>query len=165
MKLVSADGAEVALRPIRYESPSIRSTGQDWDWDANWLVIRGEVISDDGKRWSFEEPCLTTREARELAQWLRAVVAGDVIPSQFDGRSYERLLTFTEPNLALSLEGRTDDRARIRVHLSLEALPSWLDYEERPEMYEYFVVLDVNHSDLARAINDWEKELTAFPER
>jgi hypothetical protein len=37
MKLVSADGATVDLRPLRYQFPDATGGGQH-DWDANWLA-------------------------------------------------------------------------------------------------------------------------------
>jgi hypothetical protein len=43
MLLGSADGALVGLRPVSYQFPGHASTRPGRDWDANWLVIRGEV--------------------------------------------------------------------------------------------------------------------------
>jgi hypothetical protein len=125
MKLTSSDGAEIALRPTRYQFRAATRRGHGRDWDANWLVVRGDVTMADGKGWSFEDPCLTTWEARALGRWLRDVLAGTVAPSPFDGGGDEQLLVFTEPNLALSLGDRTAKRVRLRVHLSLESLPPW----------------------------------------
>ena len=78
MKLVSVDGATVDLRPLHYQFPGTAAAGQ-YDWDANWLVVRGGVRLPDGRTWSFSDPCLTTWEARSLGDWLRGVVAGEEI--------------------------------------------------------------------------------------
>jgi hypothetical protein len=167
MKLISSDRAEVSLQPVRYQFPDMDSGSQDkeWDWDANWLIIRGNIKMADEKEWAFEDPCLTTREARELAQWLRGVAAGVVIASSFPISEPGRLQIFTEPVIALSLEYRGEQRARIRVHLSLEALPPWFQEEDRPDVFEFFVSLDVDLDDLRHAADDWDGNLASFPER
>jgi hypothetical protein len=108
---------------------------------------------------------LTTREARELAQWLRGVVAGVVTPSSSASPEPGRLQIFTEPALALSLEERGDERARVRVHLSLEALPPWFNQKDRPDVFEFFVSLDVDLNDLTRSADEWDRQLASFPER
>src|SRR6185369_1127417 len=93
------------------------------DEDANWLQVCGDITLADGKTWAFEDPCLTTWDARELGSWLREVAAGTVPPSPVAGGESEELLYFLEPNVAFSMEERTADRVRIRVHFSLESLP------------------------------------------
>lgn len=162
MKLVSVDGASVDIRPLAYQFPAITGSGE-YDWDANWLVVHGDVQLGDGRRWSFSDPCLTTWEARSLANWLRAVVRGEVEPTGFDGDAEERLEVFTEPNVALSLAARSDDSAVVRVHLSLESRPPWLAQES--DIFDFFVALDLTLEDLLAAVDDWEREVSAFPER
>ncbi len=165
MKLVSVDGASVDLRPLRYEFPGIAGAGHG-DWDANWLVVGGEVRLADGRAWSFSEPCLTTWEARALGSWLRGVVTGKVRPTAFDGGDgdgEESLETFTEPNIALSLAARSDDAAVVRVHLSLESRPPWL--ADGFDIFGFFVSLDVPLHALAAAADEWDRELAAFPVR
>ena len=168
MKLPSRDGAGVELRPVRYQFPSIRprvsprKASEERDWDANWLIVRGDVRMVDGRRWSFEDPCLTTWEASELADWLRRVASGHVPPSP--PGDIEKL--FTEPNVAFSLEGRDDGRVRLRVHLSLEALPPWSrDSADRPEVLAFFVVVDLSTQELTTAASEWTVELAPFAER
>jgi hypothetical protein len=120
----------------------------------------------DGRTWAFEDPCLTTWQARELGTWLREVAAGTVPPSPVADGEPEDLLEFLEPNIAFSVEERTVDRVRIRVHFSLEALPPWLqDTEEEPGLFEYFVRLDVSAEELTQAAESWMLGLTEVPER
>ena len=163
MQLRSPDGVSVDLRIAGYQFPDHR-----WarDEDANWLRVRGHIILADGRTWVFEDPCLRTWDARELGSWLREVAAGRVPPSPVTGSEPEELLWFLEPNIAFSVEERTADRVRIRVHFSLESLPPWLGGPEvEPGLFEYFMRLEVSAEELNRAAEAWILELAAFPER
>ena len=164
MKLQSSDGAMVGLVPVRFQFPDIGGLGPnaDYDWDANWLVIRGDAQMADGRKWSFEDACLTTWEARELCSWLRGVVAGVVKPTRFDE---EVLKVFTEPSVAFSLAARDDTRATIRVHFSLEARPPWLPEVDPGGLFEFFIEVSAALADFAVAVDEWERELVAFPVR
>ncbi len=150
------------LRPLHYQFPGTAAAGQ-YDWDANWLVVRGGVRLPDGRTWSFSDPCLTTWEARSLGDWLRGVVAGDVEPTDFGGKGEEALMVFTEPNLALSLAARQHESAVVRVHFSLESRPPWLGQDV--DLFDFFVGLDVPLGGLSAAVDDWERELSSFPAR
>ena len=166
MQITSPDQASFELRISGYQFPDTVGHGER-DWDANWLQVHGTVTQADKKTWSFDDPCLTTWEAKALGAWLADVAAGKVPPSPFgtDDPGSEQLLMFTEPNIAFSLERRIADRARVRVHFSLEALPPWLQGKNRPDMFEYFVLLNVSLAELAQAADDWRLELTRFPQR
>lgn len=164
MRLGSADGPVVQLEPIGYQYPARASKVTERDWDANWLIIRGTVTPDDRRGWSFTDACLTTFEARELADWLRGVALGEVLPSPFETGSLEGLLWFTEPCLAFSVASRSGDDVTIRVHLSLEALPAGVS-SKRPELYEHFVLVSTTSSGVTRAVGEWMQELAAFPVR
>jgi hypothetical protein len=71
---------------------------------------------------------------------------------------------FTEPNLALSLDQRTNGHLRIRVHLSLEALPPSLLGDNRAELYEHLLVFDVSRDTVAAA-EEWDNDCAPFPVR
>jgi hypothetical protein len=58
-----------------------------------------------------------------------------------------------------------DRRIRVRTHFSLEALPPWLENEQRPDIFDYFVIVDVAAEALADTADTWERELAMFPER
>jgi hypothetical protein len=166
MRLVSADGGLVELRPVRYEWPNARppQPAGDFDWDANWLFIHGHVRAGDDIDWLFEEPCLTTREARSVGAWLRGVASGAVAIRHDNAETFEELEWFMEPNLALSLASLTTEDATIRVHLSLESRPPGPDYEH-VAMYAYFVVIRMSLAGVSAAADEWERELLPFPER
>ncbi|MDQ1476726.1 MAG: hypothetical protein QOE62_1955 [Actinomycetota bacterium] len=103
MKLESSDGALVTLRPERYQFGAGAST-RDRDWDANWLVVRGDVRIEDGREWSFSDACLTTWEAPSLGAWLTGAASGvvPVVPVQREF-SESTTETFTEPNIGFSV--------------------------------------------------------------
>ena len=119
----------------------------------------GVVALPDGATWSFEDPCLTTWEAKELLDWLRQVQDGHVQPSVWDSDD-ERLLLFTEPNLAFSLASRSGDSVTVRVHLSLESGPP-----EESELFDYFVLIEMTPQEPATAIDSWSETVRAFPVR
>jgi hypothetical protein len=162
MLLTSVDGALVDLRIAGYQYPRRSAVGKQ-DWDANWLNLRGDVTLADGRTWSFEDPCLTTWEARQLGDWLQAAAAGLVPVSAFGTDEPEgRLLAFTEPNLAFSLECLTGDQATVRVHLSLEALPPW---QPSADFFDYVVLVQISTGELADAAASWMRNLADYPER
>jgi hypothetical protein len=162
VRLTSTDGSFIDLRVAGYQFPEARGHGKWRDWDANWLVIRGEV-NDGGRNSAFADPCLTTWEARELASWLRGVATG-VIPAVPDPDDDDvRLTVFTEPNIALSVAERSGTVVRIRVHLSLEARPAWVTGDE--DLFGYFVGLTLPVEDVAAAADEWDAELGSFPGR
>jgi hypothetical protein len=51
------------------------------------------------------------------------------------------------------------------VHFSLEALPPWLHDQERPGIFDYFVLVDVSATELANAAETWIHDLAEYPER
>lgn len=160
MRLTSTDGSFVDLRIARYQFAKGSGSDIDKDWDANWLVVEGEILSAAGA-WRFTDPCLTTWEAQSLASWLRGVVSGQVAPCRSDLVDGEGSLVFLEPCIAFSLRNRDDDYAAIRVHFSHEAGPPWAT----GDIFEYFVVLDLPMAAIVAAAGEWEKELSAFPKR
>ncbi len=70
MRLVSDGGASITLHPAAYQFEVTPASGSERDWDANWLMIQGDVRTGDGRQWAFLDPCLTTWEARRLSAWL-----------------------------------------------------------------------------------------------
>jgi hypothetical protein len=162
--LTSPDGASVELRINGYQFPGYQAITRR-DWDANWLDVRGDVAQADGKAWSFEDPSLTTWEAQALGTWLQRAAAGTVPVSPSRTGEPGQLLVFTEPNLAFSLESRIGDRVRVRAHFSLEALPPWLRDHHQPDIFDYFVLVDLSASELAGAAGTWTRDLADYPER
>jgi hypothetical protein len=164
VRLLSRDGTSIEIRPIDHEFGANPETQDGTDWDANWLVVRGDVKTAESREWTFADPCLTTWQARKFGAWLHAVVDGSV-PPVADWSVEAGLLHFTEPNLALSLEERTEERVRLRIHLSLEASPPWLQEPDRPALFDYFLVIDLSIEDLAAAAEEWDNDCKPFPVR
>lgn len=148
----------VTLTPIRYQFPDMHPTGPDSDWNANWLVIRGEV-RDRLVSWSFADPCLTTREARELETWLRALA-----DSNGDAASAAETLWFTEPNLTVRTLGHANGTVTIEIAFSQESAPPGSD--ETVRFGEgHRVVLVMTRAAIRGAADEWEREIARFPER
>jgi hypothetical protein len=164
VRLLSADKASIELNIARYQFPDLQGHG-DRDWDANWLQISGAVVLAGGRTWSFEDPSLTTWEAAELGQWLREAADGSVKPLPFGPEEAGQFLCFTEPNLAFGLEVRVADKVWLRVHFSMEALPPWLSGAEQPDIFDFFVVLEVPAAQVGIAAADWAIALSRFPQR
>ena len=118
MKLESSDGALVTLRPERYQFGAGAST-RDRDWDANWLVVRGDVRMEDGPEWSFSDACLTTWEAQSLGAWLTGAVRG-VVPAVLVAEELtdSTMESFTEPNIGFSVAYRIAERIGVRSPLA-----------------------------------------------
>lgn len=158
MRLCSSDGASITLRPAAYQFDVPPATAGERDWDANWLMIRGDVCTADGRQWAFLDPCLTTWEARNLSAWLRGAVGV--------GAARRRDIAFTEPNMAFSIEHRRAGRVRLEVRFSHEALPPWVPRDHAGwQAGEYVLILDIGRDDLAPAAEVWDREYEQFPER
>jgi hypothetical protein len=165
VRLVSNDRVLVELRPISYEFDGpggaetegfdpIVETNDEWD---DWLVIRGDASTADGRSWTFTDPCLTAREAEYLSAWLDAVSRAT---------ADRDAAVFTEPNVSLFVDGRDGDRVRMRVRFSHESLPSWLPRDVPGwQAGEFCLPLEVNVADLAEAARAWDAERQAFPAR
>lgn len=160
MRLASPNGNSLTIRIDGYQYPAVTGSGNR-DYDANWLMVAGDVVDGD-VAWSFRDPCLLTWDARELAAWLRSVADGSRRPEPIDPHGNGGgLLVFTEPNLAFNLHDRTPDGAVIRVYLSLEALPPGAE----TKIFEYFVELPMTDDRVAAGLAEWEAELRQFPVR
>lgn len=161
MRLGSADGAIVSLRPLGYQFPErSESTVDGFDWDANWLIVAAEIRTADGREWSFTSPCLTTAEADALGDWLDALSANRTTIGE---------LANLEPVLSFQPDDHTDDHAhdrsdgqcRFRLRLALEALPPW----SRDRFGSLDVPLTLSPADLTAAAQSWRADCAAFPAR
>ncbi|PWC07162.1 hypothetical protein [Mycetocola zhujimingii] len=164
MELKDLSGVpRVALHPVGYEFGA--ATGDAWD--DNWLVIAGEVTSDE-QTWSFRHPSLVVDEAIEIAEWLERVANRLEAPAALRGTgSVDPSLAFTEPNLAFSVQSYGEDIVVVRVHFSLEALPSDQRGPAANHRTEHTmsVGLEIPLSDAARAAAVWREELALLPSR
>jgi hypothetical protein len=158
VRLVSSDGASATLYPVAYQFQAPRPTANgDHTWDANWLMVRGEIHTADGRQWEFLDPCLTTWEAQALSAWLHRAAGSDA--------AIDRQIAFTEPNLAFISERRAGHE-RLQVCFCAEALPPWASHQhDGPQTGEYVLTLDISHEDLAHAARAWDRENEQFTER
>ena len=165
MLLTSSDGASVELRPTRYQFPAAPS--EPGDWDANWLEVHGRVRTVAGEAWQFDDPCLTTWEARQLGDWLRAAADGRVPVIETPTEDSAELLTFTEPDLGFSVGAREGDSLVVRVHLSLESVADRPGAGEGAshDRHGYSVPLQLGRGDLLAAARVWNEENRPFPAR
>jgi hypothetical protein len=148
-----------------YQFPEHEAGGQR-DYDANWLIVRGEVVLAGGDSWSFEDPCLTTWDAADLGAWLRDVSAGEIAPCLPDDDASGQMLVFLEPNLGFQVESRTGDQVRVRVHFSLESLSPWLrNTRDQPEPTSTTWRSTFPAADLASAARAWLADTGSYPER
>jgi len=163
VRLLSRDGASVTLWPTGYQFG--RGSAPRGDWDANWLLVRGDVCMASDETWSFHDACLTTWEAASLWSWLRAACSGNVAPTDAPHEDSESLLAFTEPNLAFSVASMTDEEIVLRVHLALESGPALPKDSEPADLYSYYVPLSMTGGELLAAADEWRGDIEPYPER
>ncbi|MFI4936084.1 MAG: hypothetical protein ACHP7N_15835 [Caulobacterales bacterium] len=143
---VTLEGQDGSLRlsVLRYQYPEI----EDDEWDSNWLVVEGRV-SLNGKEWRFCDPCMTTLEAMQLADWLDALSQGTA------ERDYA---AFTEPNLQFD---RTS-ASNIRVSFALESAPPWAKPGDDWTKHGFEVFIGPG---LAVAAQQLRRQLARYPMR
>jgi hypothetical protein len=131
------------------------------------MIIAGRAHLPGDDQWQFQEPSLTTWEARELGDWLMAVAAGQVSPLPLTVREDDQdgLQRFMEPNLAFSVAQADDTEVTIRVHLSLEAAPPARSHDEDHGLYSFFVTITCARDEVRLAGEQWAREIAAFPIR
>jgi hypothetical protein len=115
MKITSASGDEFQLVIVRYQFPDVHEDR----WESNWLVVNGTVAA-AGEKWIFTEPCVTTFELADLADWLDELATDGSEPSAFE---------FTEPNLKFSYVPWP--RRAVQLTLAHESAPSSMSDDER----------------------------------
>jgi hypothetical protein len=147
MRLSNALGHYLELRVLGYQFPEPRGE----DWDANWLMIGGDVANADGA-WSFVDPALTTHDVDGVIGWLLALADGRLPPCTE--------LDFTEPNLSF-VSGAEHS---LRVFFELESRPPW----SRPGyagLRDLFLDFDPTQQDLQGAAASLREDLDRFPPR
>jgi len=147
MRFRGQEGASFELSIVGYQFPEMTKDR----WDANWLFVRGHVRHSQGE-WTFRDPCLTTFELEELAEWFDSVGRG---------QASSRECSFTEPNL--NFEYLDDGTPAIVVRFAHESAPPWQLGEER--FIGTVLSFPVALNDLTSAASDLRGFLTQFPER
>jgi hypothetical protein len=141
---LTGDDSSVRLTIVGYQFPEIIGD----EWDSNWLIVDGSA-SLEGRDWRFRDPCLTTFEAIELANWLEACARGTA------GKTY---CGFTEPNLEFELL----NPQTLRISFALEAAPPWSKAGD--ELVQHSFNVPVGPS-LSEAAADLHRQLQNFPVR
>ena len=137
----------LTVKVLGYEFPDRTGGGEEYDYDANWLVLEG--VYNDGKlERSFINSCLLTCELQALAAGLKLLTSGvqDVYQSEFNDPYFEV----------------TAELVGINQYL-LYASFSMLVAEDRWQNFgtECFMTGE----ELKALIADIESELRAFPEK
>jgi hypothetical protein len=114
MRITSAAGDEFQLVIVRYQFPDVHEDR----WESNWLIVNGTVAA-AGEKWVFTEPCVTTFELADLADWLDELVTNGTEPSAFE---------FTEPNLKFTY---VPSRRAVQLTLAHESAPTSMSELER----------------------------------
>lgn len=157
MRLTSLDGCFVELAVAGYQFAGLASRPGEFDWDANWLMVRGDV-RDGSTAWTFFDPCLTTAEADGLASWLRGL--GDFAVTGGASDFGDRRLEFTEPNLAFAVREASKGVVTLDVRFDLESRPAGSGGGRR-----HVVRLRIPVPDIAAAAVSWERDVARFPAR
>ncbi|MFP7834523.1 hypothetical protein [Marisediminicola sp. LYQ134] len=148
---------EVVLTPVDYEFAEVSGD----DWDDNWLVVEGRVVTASAS-WTFRDPSLLVTEAEALHDWLTRVVDRVEAPMVVAPPALPTL-TFVEPNLAFGVVGYAGGAVTIRVFLDQEAAPPQGPAERDTATATVDVTVDL--AALADAAAEWRGEIDRFPER
>jgi hypothetical protein len=139
--ILEGPGGALRLEVEGYEFPDAQDT-----WDANWLIISGEVVS-GRERWRFRRPCLMTHEVRLLADWLDHLSVGQA------GQAFP----LTEPYLTF----RRSDRS-VCIGFALEVASPWSQRGDDLEACIITIPIDDRLSHAARALRAFA---IRFPQR
>ncbi|MBG6215042.1 hypothetical protein RCH23_003005 [Cryobacterium sp. CAN_C3] len=165
MELKDLSGpAQIVLHPVHDEFESV--TGDDWD--DNWLIMAGSVVSAENERWACRYPALVVDQAMEIAGWFERVATRlEALMEVGENGGIAPSLAFTEPNLGFSVQSYGEDTVVVRVHLSLEALPPDRRDPEADHITEhtFWIEIETTLTDAASAAATWRTELAAFPGR
>jgi hypothetical protein len=114
MRITSASGDEFQLVIVRYQFPDVHEDR----WDSNWLIVNGTVAA-AGEKWIFTDPCVTTFELADLADWFDGLAANGAEASAFE---------FTEPNLKFAY---VPSPRAVQLTLAHESAPASLSELQR----------------------------------
>lgn len=173
---IGRDGTSLRLDVVGYQFPEITAASAPGDvgnWDSNWLMIAGTVHTPDGQSWSFEDPSLTTGEARELVVWLRSVAGGEVRPMAAvagphlqgtDHYGHSDWLSFTERNIGFAVITLDGPLVELHVALGHEAAEPASDPDPIQPQCSH-ISIGTNGAQLQAAAAHLEAQLAAYPRR
>lgn len=137
----------LTLRVVGYEFPERTGAGEEYDYDANWLVLEGVYRDGKGER-SFRNSCLLTTELQQLAAGLKLLCSGvqDVYESEFNDPYFE-------------VTGELMGPGRYLLYASFSMLVS----EDRWQNFGTECILTVD--ELKALIEEIEGECKSWPEK
>lgn len=137
----------LTLRVVGYEFPERTGAGEEYDYDANWLVLEGIYRDSKGER-SFRNSCLLTTELQQLAAGLKLLHSGvqDVYESEFNDPYFE-------------VTGELMGPGRYLLYASFSMLVS----EDRWQNFGTECILTMD--ELKALIEEIESECRAWPEK
>ena len=148
---LSAPGAYFRLTLLGYQYPDAEGE----PYDANWLLVRVDVAGLQGA-WSVTDPCLLTREAAALADWLEKVPAGHSAPA----------ISFLEPALLFRLGEHQNGQRFLRIHFGSLVYPVW---SSKPglarQSSDRWLDFPLDRLDMAAAAGSLRSQLRKYPAR
>lgn len=139
------DTKRLTLTVTAYEFPERDGKGEEFDYDANWLVLHGEY-AEGGTLYTCDNSCLLTTELQEIAAALKLIIGGVQDSFQSD---------FADPYFELVIEAL--DMTRFMVYASFSvpvAKDEWRDFGVES-------VTDI--AGLKALLSDVEQSCKAFP--
>ena len=144
MRFANKDKA-LTLSVTAYEFPEQEAKGEDFNYDANWLVLHGEY-AEGGSIRSFDNSCLLTTELQSISAALKLIIGN--VQDSFQSE-------FVDPYFELFIEAL--DASRFMVYASFAMLVSedkWQDFGVESIM---------NIEELKALSEDVEQAVRAFP--
>jgi hypothetical protein len=147
VRLVDADGHGLELSVTGYQFPDAADRGKRFSWH----MVEGAGYAPRG-RWHFRYPALTCDETPRISTWLRNAAMNVDQPE----------LSFTEPNLAFGVVGRSADDVTLNVELDLEFSPPWQSHHSAGD--PFVLTIRVPRQGLVVAADAWDQETAPFPD-
>ena len=135
----------LTLNVVAYEFPELSDKGEDFSYDANWLVLHGEY-AEKGSVRSFDNSCLLTTELQGISAALKLIIGN--VQDSFQSE-------FVDPYFELFIEAL--DATRFMVYASFAMLVS----EDKWQNFGVESIMSI--SELKALSEDVEQAVKAFP--
>ncbi|MDI6105506.1 hypothetical protein QLQ12_43685 [Actinoplanes sp. NEAU-A12] len=157
VRLIDAAGYGVDLRVVGYQFPD----AEDLSLRHSWHVVEGTATSPEGS-WRFRYPALTCDDSVYVARWLRRTAGQGLPPAGTDAApGVPPILSFTEPNLSMTLVEHSATQVVLDIGLDVEFSPPWA---HRPRAGGPFTIrCSFGYEQLERAAAEWEHEIALYP--
>ena len=142
------DDQTLKLQILGYEFPELSGKGAEYDYDANWLVLRGTYTDKEGETRVFTNSCILTYELTALCAELKVLAAG--LKQSF-------VSDFEEPMLLIEADAQENGGFRVKVSFVMDMDEADLEAE----------VIETQMT--APEIKEWAEEIAElsrrFPEK